>query len=128
MYLRDGGGGSAPAAPDFGGTRTLRIEPSAIPGALVAFREAFDRVDAKVRALDGLEVRRWADDPVSGEAVTEFTERTNGGGADSAIACLRGYREQLERAIAALESAKAGYELTEGTNSAMWGTRDQGVG
>ncbi|MCG8919665.1 MULTISPECIES: hypothetical protein [Actinokineospora] len=127
MYLADGGGGSiAPSAPDFSGTRTLRIEPSAIPGALAAFREAYDRVEAKVTALDGLEVPEWAKDPVSGEAATDFTARTNGGGADSAIACLRGYQEQLRRAIESLETAQEGYLRTEGTNHAMWGKRDQG--
>ena len=127
MYLADGGGGSvAPLAPDYSGTRTLRIEPSAIPGALAAFREAFDRIEAKVAALGGLEVPDWARDPVSGEAATEFVERTNGGGADSAIACLRGYQEQLRGAIQSLETAQEGYLRTEGTNTAMWGKRDQG--
>ncbi|WP_091450214.1 hypothetical protein [Actinokineospora iranica] len=107
--------------PAFAGTQTLRIEPSAIPGALAAFREAYDRVSEKVRALDGLEVPRWADDPVSGETATEFLQRTNSGAADSAIACLRGYQEQLGKAIEALETAQEGYLRTEGTNHLMWG-------
>ncbi|PPK67820.1 hypothetical protein V5P93_007162 [Actinokineospora auranticolor] len=122
MFLADGGGGSsAPAGPAYAGTQTLRIEPSAIPGALAAFREAHDRVAKKVAALDGLQVPRWANDPVSGETATQFTERTNGGGVDSAIACLRGYETQLQNAITALEKAEQGYTATEGTNSAMWG-------
>ncbi|WP_018686802.1 hypothetical protein [Actinokineospora enzanensis] len=126
MYLADGGGGSsAPTEPAYAGTQTLHVEPSAIPGALAAFREAHDRVSAKVSALDGLQVTRWAEDPVSGEVVTEITQRTNGGGADSAIACLRGYQTQLENAIDALSQAEQKYLATEGTNSAMWGKHHQ---
>lgn len=125
MFLADGGGGSAaPAGPAYAGTQTLQIEPSAIPGALAAFREAHERVMAKVAALDALEVRPWAGDPVSGETAEQFIERTNGGGADSAIACLRGYGDQLRAAIDALQSAHDKYMATEGTNSAMWGKRD----
>ena len=126
MFLSDGGGGSVAPAPDFSGTQTLRIEPSAIPDALAAFRAAYDRVEAKVRELSGLEVPDWARDPVSGEAANEFVARTNGGGADSAIACLQGYQEQLRGAIESLETAQEGYLRTEGTNTAMWGKRDQG--
>ncbi|WP_424183424.1 hypothetical protein ACOBQX_15620 [Actinokineospora sp. G85] len=124
--MADGAGGSVPVAPDFAGTRTLNIEPAAIPAALAAFREAYDRVETKVTQLSGLEVPDWARDPISGEAATEFVDRTNGGGADSAITCLRGYQEQLRAAVEALEGAHAAYEQTEGTNSAMWGKRDQG--
>ncbi|GAA3021722.1 hypothetical protein LV79_001164 [Actinokineospora globicatena] len=121
MFLADGGGGSAPVEPAYAGTQTLRVEPSAIPGALAAFREAHARVSEKVTALDALQVPEWANDPVSGTTATEFTQRTNGGGDDSASKCLRGYQEQLQRAITALEQAERGYLATEGTNSAMWG-------
>ncbi|GGS20722.1 MULTISPECIES: hypothetical protein [Actinokineospora] len=119
MFLADGGGGAAP--PAYSGTQTLSIEPSAIPGALAAFRDAYDRVAAKVAALDGLAVPEWAGDPVSGETAAQFAQRTNGGAADSAIACLRGYEHQLLAAVTALEAAYAAYSMTEGTNTAMWG-------
>ncbi|MGX7823956.1 hypothetical protein ACTG9Q_02570 [Actinokineospora sp. 24-640] len=76
---------------------------------------------AKVRALDGLPVREWAGDPVSGETAAQFAERTNSGAADSAIACLRGYERQLQGAIDALKAANDAYTMTEGTNAAMWG-------
>lgn len=126
MYLlHDGGGGAAPpAGPTFTGTQTLRIEPSAIPEALAAFREAHDRVSRKVSELAGLPVTDWARDPVSGETATEFTERTNGGGADSAYQCLLGYQEQLANAIESLELSEQQYLATEGTNSARWGKYD----
>lgn len=123
MFLADGGGGGAPAPPAYSGTQTLTIEPSAIPGALAAFREAHERVLAKVAALDGLEVREWAADPVSGETATQFQQRTNGGAADSAIACLRGYERQLRGAVDALAAAHAAYTLTEGDNTDMWGKK-----
>ncbi|MGW5051055.1 hypothetical protein [Actinokineospora sp. NPDC004072] len=119
MFLADGAAGAA--LPAQSGRQTLRVEPHAIPGALAAFRDAHDRVAAKVAALDGLEVREWAGDPVSGETAAQFAQRTNGGAADSAIACLRGYQHQLLAAITALEAAHAAYTLTEGTNTAMWG-------
>ncbi len=122
MFLADGGGGtSASVEPSYAGTQTLRVEPSAIPGALAAFREAHARVSEKVLALGALDVPRWAQDPVSGETATEFTQRTNGGAADSAMACLSGYQKQLQAAIDALEQAQEAYTRTEGTNSAMWG-------
>ncbi|HEY0449024.1 hypothetical protein [Actinophytocola sp.] len=124
MYLQDGGSGAAPAGPTFTGTQRLSIEPAAIPDALSAFREAHDRVSRKVQELGGLPVRDWAGDPVSGETAMQFTERTNGGGADSAMACLTGYQEQLRNAIESLESAHADYLAIEGTNTARWGKYD----
>ncbi len=121
MFLADGGSGSAPAGPTFTGTQQLRIEPSAIPEALSAFREAHDRIAEKVRELSTLPVNDWARDPVSNETAQEFTQRTNGNGADSAIACLTGYEEQLRNAIESLESARADYLAIEGTETARWG-------
>lgn len=128
MFLADGGGGTtAPVGPSYAGTQTLRVEPAAIPGALAAFRDAHLRVLEKVTALDGLQVPRWAGDPVSGETADQFTERTNGGGEDSAIACLRGYEKQLANAIDALQKAYDAYVQVEGENTARWGTHDQGI-
>lgn len=121
MFLADGGFGSAPAGPTFTGSQQLRIEPSAIPEALSAFREAHDRIAEKVRELGTLPVNDWARDPVSSETAQEFTQRTNGNGADSAIACLTGYEEQLRNAIESLESARADYLAIEGTETARWG-------
>ena len=122
MFLEDGGGvGAAPAGPTFTGTQRLRIEPSSIPEALSAFREAFDRISAKVDQLRSVPVDNWAGDPVSGETAKQFTQRTNGGGADSAIACLTGYRDQLQAAITSLEKSNAQYLATEGTNTELWG-------
>ena len=121
MFLEDGGVGAAPAGPTFTGTQRLRIEPSTIPEALSAFREAFDRISAKVTELRSVPVDNWAGDPVSGETAKQFTQRTNGGGADSAIACLTGYQEQLQRAIESLEGTQAKYLAIEGTNTERWG-------
>lgn len=122
MFLSDGGGGGvAPAGPTFTGTQHLRIEPSSIPDALKAFQDAFDRVDRKVSDLQSLQVQEWAKDPVSGETAKMFTDRTNGGGADSAVKCLSGYRDQLKAAIDSLTASKAEYEAKEGSNTALWG-------
>lgn len=112
------------STPTFTGTQTLHIEPSAIPEALKAFTDAYDRVSRKVRDLAALPVREWAGDPVSGETATQFAERTNTGGADSAYACLTGYQEQLKAAIDSLKSAQEDYLRVEGTNSARWGKYD----
>ena len=122
MFAADGGGGGiAPAGPTFTGTQRLRIEPWAIPEALKAFREAHERVSAKVRELSALPVRDWAGDPVSGETAQRFTERSNGAGAESAIECLTGYQNQLANAIESLSSAHADYLAIEGTETARWG-------
>ncbi|WP_084735117.1 hypothetical protein [Actinophytocola xinjiangensis] len=126
MFLVDGGvggtvGGSIPKEPTYTGTQQLRIEPSAIPGALAAFREAYDRVTRKVSELGGLPITRWAGDPVSAETAKLFGDRTNGGGADSALECLLGYQRQLENAIDSLERTEQAYLETEGTNTERWG-------
>lgn len=124
MFVHDGGGGSVPAGPTFTGTQSLRIEPSAIPGALAAFREAHERVTLKVNELAGLPVNDWAGDPVSGETAVQFGQRTNGGGTDSAYQCLLGYQQQLFNAIESLEGSQQQYLAMEGTNTARWGKYD----
>jgi hypothetical protein len=125
VFLADvGGGGSATPTPTFTGTQTLHVEPSAIPEALKAFTDAYDRVSRKVRDLAALPVREWAKDPVSGETAVQFAERTNTGGADSAYACLVGYQAQLKAAIDSLTAAQEAYLRVEGTNSARWGQYD----
>ncbi|CRK60436.1 hypothetical protein [Alloactinosynnema sp. L-07] len=113
--------------PSYAGTQTLRVEPAAIPGALAAFRDAHLRVEEKVRLLDAMQIPRWAGDPVSGETAEQFTERSNSGAADSAIACLRGYEKQLANAIDSLQKAYDAYVQVEGENTARWGTHDQGA-
>jgi hypothetical protein len=124
VYLADGGGGSATAPPAFTGTQRLHIEPSAIPEALKAFKDAADRVQRKVADLAGLPIRNWAGDPVSGETAVQFAERSNTGGADSAIACLTGYQQQLQAAIESLQGAHDSYVRLEGDNAALWGNYD----
>lgn len=122
MYLADGGGGSAaPVEPTYSGPQRLRIDPSAIPGALAAFREAHERVSNKVKELQGLQVQAWSGDPVSFETAKQFSERTNSGGADSAIACLMGYQKQLQASMEALQASHDQYLAVEGTNTAQWG-------
>jgi hypothetical protein len=121
VFLADGGAGAATAGPTYTGTQRLRVEPHAIPQALAAFREAQDRIEAKLRDLRGLQVNDWAHDPVSGETAKSFTDRTNGGGADSALACLDGYHKQLKAAVTSLEGAHARYLADEGANTELWG-------
>jgi hypothetical protein len=121
VFLADGGGGGTPSGPSYSGTQTLKIEPSAIPAALKAFQTAHDRVSKKVDELSGMQVPAWAGDPVSHETATHFANRSTGGGADSAIKCLTGYRDQLKAACDSLSAAQQAYTVMEGENSAYWG-------
>jgi hypothetical protein len=121
VYVADGGGGGTMPGPRFAGTQTLHIEPSAIPEALKAFTEAYERVTRKIAQLEGLAIRDWAGDPVSGETAVQFQERSNAGGADSAVECLKGYQKQLKGAIDSLKGAHDNYVLAEGDNTAQWG-------
>jgi hypothetical protein len=121
VYLADGGGGGATPTPQFTGTQTLHIEPSAIPDALKAFTDAHDRVTAKIRELNALPINDWAGDPVSSETAVQFQRRSNQGGADSALACLQGYGEQLKAAIDSLQKAHVSYLRVEGDNTDVWG-------
>ncbi|HEV2783455.1 MAG TPA: hypothetical protein VGX25_29065 [Actinophytocola sp.] len=102
----------------------MRIEPSAIPAALVAFRAAHERVLRKVRELNGLDFRPWAGDEVSRETAVQFADRSIGGGAESARECLLGYEQQLRNAVESLEAAQADYIAMEGDNCALWGKYD----
>lgn len=127
MFLADGGGGSsAPVGPSYSGTQTLKVEPASIPGALAAFRDAQFRVSERLSELRGLQVRKWAGDPVSEETAQQFAERTNGGEAESALACLTGYEKQLMAACDALQRSYDAYMLVEGDNTARWGKHDNG--
>jgi hypothetical protein len=121
VYLADGGGGAAAPAPQFTGTQTLHIEPSAIPDALKAFTDAHDKVIAKINELHALPINDWAGDPVSGETAVQFQQRSNRGGADSALTCLEGYEQQLSAAIKSLKGAHDDYVRVEGDNTALWG-------
>ncbi|TDV40002.1 hypothetical protein [Actinophytocola oryzae] len=126
MYLADGGGGGTTTpTPQFTGTQTLHVEPSAIPDALKAFTSAYDRVTRKIQDLESLPIRDWAADPVSSETALEFQQRSNTGGADSAITCLKGYQAQLKAAIDSLEGAHEQYVLVEGDNATQWGQYHQ---
>lgn len=120
-----GGGGTTSNVSAFTGTQKLQIEPSAIPDALKAFRDAYERVNRKVNDLRGLQIERWAGDPVSFETAVQFHERSNGGGADSAIVCLIGYQKQLAAAVDSLQKAHDSYMRIEGDNSALWGKHHQ---
>jgi hypothetical protein len=121
VYVADGGGGAPAPGPLFTGTQTLNIEPSAIPDALKAFTDAHDQVLAKISELHALPINDWAGDPVSGETAVRFQQRSNRGGADSALTCLEGYEQQLSAAIKSLKGAHADYVRVEGDNAALWG-------
>ena len=121
MFLADGGGGGTSSKPSYSGTQTLKIDPTAIPGALAAFRTAHERVAKKVDELTGINIQPWAHDEVSAETAKQFEQRSTGGGADSAIKCLVGYRDQLKQACDSLQGAFDTYTAMEGDNSALWG-------
>ena len=123
MFI-DGDGGSIPEEPTFSGPQTLRIEGDAIPRALAAFTSAYDRVKAKVDDLGKLDIPPWAGDSVSHETANQFAQRSQGGGADSAIECLTGYLRQLEGACHALAASQQQYNMTEDENTVRW-TRSQ---
>ncbi|HEU5474096.1 MAG TPA: hypothetical protein VFV67_25910 [Actinophytocola sp.] len=118
MFVADGGGGGTSSAPSYAGQQTLAIDFDAIPAARKAFQTALDRVEAKVKQLGGLEVPAWAGDSVSSETANRFAQRSNGGGGESAIHCLTGYRDQLLNVIRSLDAAQNGYVNTESGNSA----------
>ena len=119
MFI-DGDGGSSSSEPTFSGPQTLHIEASAIPTALAAFTQAHDRVKAKVDQLNGLTIRPWAGDSVSDETATQFQQRSQGGGANSAAECLTGYLQQLAGACTALAQSQQRYNLTEDENTLRW--------
>jgi hypothetical protein len=119
-----GDGPTASPEPSFSGPQTLRVEPAAIPAALKAFTVAHERVSARVKELGGLSIKPWANDEVSSETATQFQQRSQGGGTDSAIECLVGYQTQLDNACKALKASQARYEAMEGTNSERWGIYD----
>jgi hypothetical protein len=116
----DGDGGSSSVEPTFSGPQTLRIDGDAIPGALAAFTQAYDRVKAKVDELNGLQIQPWAGDSVSHETATQFHDRSQGGGENSAAQCLTGYLTQLEGACHALAQSQKQYHLTEDENTLRW--------
>jgi hypothetical protein len=128
VYLADGGGGGTSSEPSYSGPQTLNIEPHAIPAALAAFRIAHETVSKKVEPLRGLPIQPWAGDEVSRETATQFAERSTGGGAESAIACLLGYEKQLKAACDSLEDAQRMYIAMEGDNAARWGKYDEPTG
>lgn len=119
MFI-DGDGGSIPAEPAFSGPQTLRIEGDSIPKALAAFTQAYDRVKAKVDGLGNLHIQPWAGDSVSSETARQFQQRSQGGGADSALQCLTGYLSQLEGACHALAQSQKQYDMAEDENTRRW--------
>ena len=119
MFI-EGDGGSIRQEPTFSGPQTLQIEGDAIPRALAAFTKAHDQVKAKVDQLHGLDIRPWAGDGVSRETAQQFQQRSQGGGADSAIQCLTGYLRQLEGACHALAESQKRYNMTEDANTLRW--------
>jgi hypothetical protein len=116
--------GPSTSEPSYSGQQTLRVEPSAIPGALAAFTVAHERVTRKINELRGLDIRPWAKDEVSSETAIQFTRRSKGGGTDAALECLLGYQQQLANACAALKASQEAYQRREGDNSALWGIYD----
>jgi hypothetical protein len=123
VFIEGDGGGSV--EPTFSGPQTLRVEGDSIPKALAAFTKAYDRVKAKVDALHNLQIQPWAADGVSHETATQFQERSQGGGANSAIQCLTGYMQQLEAACHALADSQKRYNMTEDENTLRWTQQPQ---
>ena len=118
MIPADDGGSAIPSDP-----QTLKVEPSAIPGARDAFLAAAQDVKDLVTKLSGLTTPAWAGDPVSHETAQQFDSGSAGGGGmgqDAAIAALTAYGQQLHDNGQALNDAYNQYVAVEGANTAKW--------
>lgn len=130
MFIADGGGGgSTPTTlPDYSGAqRKLSVEPSAIPDARKVFSEALEKLEDKLnRAVDQLQARPWAGDPVSSETAERFNQDTFEAGDSAALSALKAYRDQLKGVVDQLTAIEADYRRVEGDNTASWGRINNG--
>ncbi|MCE7005351.1 hypothetical protein LWC34_21330 [Kibdelosporangium philippinense] len=120
----DGGGSSAPSPTGSGSTFGLRINPTAIPGAYLAFHEAAREVRDLVANLQRLSQPNWAGDPVSKTTAQRFDTGDGTTGRMAAINTLTKYANELQNSGDALKEAHDRYMEVEGVNSERW--RGQG--
>lgn len=106
----DGGGGAPPKPAVAGAQQHMRIDPEAVAAAYKLFDEAHHKVSKKISDIYDATAAPWSYDPVSLETADKFNERTTGGDAQSAMAALMGYQQQLANARDALKAAKETYQ------------------
>ncbi|GAA3880664.1 hypothetical protein GCM10022243_51590 [Saccharothrix violaceirubra] len=129
MFIADGGGGSTQAPiPEYSGSQQkLSVDPSAIPEARKVFAEALGRLENTLNgALQGIQARNWAGDPVSKETADKFNENTFGAGDSAAFSAIVAYRNQLQGVVDQLTAIEADYRAVEGDNTAAWGRVNNG--
>ncbi|MFE2757728.1 transcriptional regulator [Actinosynnema sp. NPDC059335] len=130
MFIADGGGGGTTPTtlPDYSGAqRKLSIEPSAIPAARKVFVDALNQLEARLSdAMEQLQAKPWAGDPVSDETAQRFNQETFEAGDSAGLTALKAYREQLKGVVDQLTAIEADYRRVEGDNTASWGRVNNG--
>lgn len=130
MFIADGGGGGTTPTtlPDYSGAqRRLSIEPSAIPAARKVFVDALNQLEARLSdAMEQLQAKPWAGDPVSDETAQRFNQETFEAGDSAGLTALKAYREQLKGVVDQLTAIEADYRRVEGDNTASWGRVNNG--
>ncbi len=102
----------------------LRIEPKMIPVLRAEFRSAVDRLTEALALLNrqGYLPAPWLGDETSEEAAAHYTRRALDG-PGSSYQSLLAYRDELSRAMQALQHMEDEYRRTEGDNVELWGRR-----
>ncbi|WP_433266380.1 transcriptional regulator [Actinosynnema sp. CS-041913] len=124
MFIADGGGGgSTQTPPEYSGKQQkLSVDPTAIPEARKVFTDALNRLEPQIQnAIDAVEARPWAGDPVSKETAQAFNRETFEAGDAAALNAILAYREQLQGVVDQLTAIEADYRRVEGDNVASWG-------
>lgn len=112
----DGPTGPAPSPEPPALAGSMRVEAGAIPNLVKALQSSLDAVGVQIEhAITELRIQPWAGDPVSVEAAERFNEYSVGGDR-AALTALCGYRDRLQAAAEALQSAETSYRDTEEAN------------
>jgi len=102
---------------------TLRVDRESLPHLRKVFDGAMSKLDQQIElAMTGVRVSPWAGDPVSGNAATDFNNRSVDDG-DSALNVLRAYQQRLKSASDALDQVAREYRIVESNNSAAFGAQ-----
>jgi hypothetical protein len=117
------GSGGRVTIPSPTGQATLRVDRESLPYLRRVFNGAMSKLDQQIElAMTSVRVSPWAGDPVSGNAATDFNNRSVDDG-DSALNVLRAYQQRLKSASDALEQVAREYRIVESNNSASFGAQ-----
>lgn len=112
---------AAPGLPGEAGTRSVQVDPAAIPNLVNALQSSLDSVGLQIEhAITELRIMPWAGDPVSSQAADEFNHRS-GDSPEGALAALCGYRDELQSAAESLNEANQQYRQIEDDNISRMG-------